>query len=117
MILLAVIINIGIPVVGHIGLTPQSFHQMSGYSIQGKTKEAAKHIVSDAIAVEKAGAFALVLEGIPSELAKEKLLNQSPIPTIGIGVGLTAMDKFKYFMIYLDYLIHLSQNMPSNMHR
>lgn len=83
---IAAIVNIGIPVVGHIGLTPQSFHQMSGYSIQGKTKEAAKHIVSDAIAVEKAGAFALVLEGIPSELAK-KITKSISIPTIGIGAG------------------------------
>ena len=83
---IAAIVNIGIPVVGHIGLTPQSFHQMSGYSIQGKTKETAQHIVSDAIAVEKAGAFALVLEGVPSELAK-KITKSISIPTIGIGAG------------------------------
>ena len=83
---IAAIVNIGIPVVGHIGLTPQSFHQMSGYSIQGKTEETAQHILSNAIAVEKAGAFAVVLEGVPSELAK-KITKSISIPTIGIGAG------------------------------
>ena len=78
---ISAIVNIGIPVVAHVGLTPQSFHQMSGYSIQGKTSETAEKILTDAIAVEKAGAFALVLEGIPSELAK-KITEIISIPTI-----------------------------------
>tara|TARA_B100001250_G_C19804804_1_gene792774 strand:+ start:989 stop:1816 length:828 start_codon:yes stop_codon:yes gene_type:complete len=80
------IVDIGIPVMAHIGLTPQSFHQMSGYKIQGKSQEAAGKILSDAIAVEKAGAFAVVLEGIPAELSK-KITDSVSIPTIGIGAG------------------------------
>jgi 3-methyl-2-oxobutanoate hydroxymethyltransferase len=70
----------------HIGITPQSFHQMSGYKIQGKTKTTAEQLIEDALAVEAAGAFSVVLEGIPSELAK--LITESvSIPTIGIGAG------------------------------
>ena len=80
------IVDIGIPVMAHIGLTPQSFHQMSGYKIQGKSRKAAEKILSDAIAVEKAGAFAVVLEGIPAELSK-KITETISIPTIGIGAG------------------------------
>jgi len=76
----------GIPVMGHIGLTPQSFHQFSGYRVQGKTLSAARQLITDAKAVEEAGAFSLVLEGIPSELAKEITATVS-IPTIGIGAG------------------------------
>ena len=83
---ISAIINIGIPVMAHIGLTPQSFHQMSGYKVQGKSLEAAEKILTDAYAVEQAGAFAIVLEGIPSELA-EKITNSISIPTIGIGAG------------------------------
>jgi len=84
--IISAITQIGIPVMAHIGLKPQSFHQMSGYKIQGKSLEEAENILSDAIAVEKAGAFAVVLEGIPSELAK-KITNLVSIPTIGIGAG------------------------------
>ncbi len=80
------IVNIGIPVMAHIGLTPQSFHQMSGYKIQGKSPKTAEKILTDAIAVEKAGAFAVVLEGIPAELSK-KITETISIPTIGIGAG------------------------------
>ena len=80
------ITSIGIPVMAHIGLTPQSFHQMSGYKIQGKSKEAAEKILLDAKSVEKAGAFAVVLEGIPAELSK-KITDSISIPTIGIGAG------------------------------
>ena len=83
---ISAIVNIGIPVMAHIGLTPQSFHQMSGYKIQGKSLKKAEKILSDAIAVEQAGAFAVVLEGIPSELAK-KITESISIPTIGIGAG------------------------------
>ena len=80
------IINAGIPVVAHLGLTPQSYHQMSGYKVQGKTQGSAEKLLDDARAIEKAGAFALVLEGIPSELAK--IITQNvKIPTIGIGAG------------------------------
>ena len=80
------IIKIGIPVVGHIGLKPQSFHQTSGYKIQGKSLNDAEQIIADAIAVQEAGAFAVVLEGIPAELA-QKISNLVSIPTIGIGAG------------------------------
>ena len=80
------IIKIGIPVVGHIGLKPQSFHQTSGYKIQGKSLNDAEQIIADAVAVQEAGAFAVVLEGIPAELA-QKISNLVSIPTIGIGAG------------------------------
>ncbi|MBC8312214.1 MAG: 3-methyl-2-oxobutanoate hydroxymethyltransferase [Candidatus Marinimicrobia bacterium] len=80
------IVNAGIPVMAHIGLTPQSFHQMSGYKVQGKTKNTAEQLIEDALAVEAAGAFSVVLEGIPSELAK--LVTETvSIPTVGIGAG------------------------------
>ncbi len=83
---IAGIVNAGIPVMAHIGLTPQSFHQMSGYKIQGKTKTTAEQLIEDALAVESAGAFSVVLEGIPSELAK--LVTEAvSIPTVGIGAG------------------------------
>jgi len=76
----------GIPVMGHIGLTPQSYHQFSGYTIQGKTRDAAGKLMSDALAVSKAGAFALVLEGIPAEVARI-ITDSISIPTVGIGAG------------------------------
>ena len=83
---IAGIVNAGIPVMAHIGLTPQSFHQMSGYKVQGKTKTTAEQLIEDALAVESAGAFSVVLEGIPSELAK--LVTETvSIPTVGIGAG------------------------------
>ncbi len=80
------LVNYGIPVLGHVGLTPQSFHQLSGYSIQGKTPEDAQKIIDDAKAVEDSGAFGVVLECIPKELAAE-ITKQLTIPTIGIGSG------------------------------
>jgi len=75
-----------IPVMGHIGLTPQSVHAFGGYRIQGKEKETRNRILSDARAVEEAGAFAVVLEGMPADLAGE-ITAQLTIPTIGIGAG------------------------------
>jgi 3-methyl-2-oxobutanoate hydroxymethyltransferase len=80
------LVQIGIPVMGHIGLTPQSVHRFGGYKIQGKEKERRQAIISDALAVQEAGAFAVVLEGIPADLAKE-ITEQLAIPTIGIGAG------------------------------
>jgi 3-methyl-2-oxobutanoate hydroxymethyltransferase len=80
------IVNAGIPVMAHIGLTPQSLHQMSGYRVQGKTITSAEKLLDDARSVEEAGAFSLVLEGMPSELAG--LVTETvSIPTIGIGAG------------------------------
>ena len=80
------IIDAGIPVMGHVGLLPQSYNLSSGYRIQGKSKLEAEKIIEDAEAVQESGAFAVVLEGIPADLAKRitKLLD---IPTIGIGAG------------------------------
>jgi len=75
-----------IPVMGHVGLTPQSLHAMGGFKVQGKTPDAAEHLVRDARAVEAAGAFAIVLEGIPRELAA-LITRELRIPTIGIGAG------------------------------
>lgn len=80
------IVKASIPVVGHIGLTPQSINVFGGFKVQGKTVETAKRIIDDALAVEKAGAFAVVLEGIPAPLA-EIITNMLSIPTIGIGAG------------------------------
>lgn len=80
------IINAGIPVMGHIGLTPQSINQLGGYYIQGKTDEQAKKLLADAKALEEAGVFAIVLECIPAELSK-LITEQLEIPTIGIGAG------------------------------
>lgn len=81
------IVSAGIPVMGHIGLTPQSYHAMGGHKVQGKTRAAAERLLADALAVEEAGAFAVVFEGIPAELAAE-LTARLTIPTIGIGAGL-----------------------------
>ena len=75
-----------IPVMGHVGLTPQSVHAMGGYRVQGKTAGGAEQLLRDARAVEAAGAFAIVLEGIPRELAAE-ITKSVRIPTIGIGAG------------------------------
>lgn len=74
------------PVMAHIGLTPQSIHRMGGYKIQGKTEEAAKRLLEEAHIVEDAGAFSLLLEAIPIGLAK-KITEEVTIPTIGIGAG------------------------------
>ncbi len=81
------IVDCGIPVMGHIGFTPQSIHQLGGFKVQGKTSEAAVKIVKDAQALEEAGAFAIVLETVPAPLAT--LITQKvSIPTIGIGAGI-----------------------------
>ncbi|MBP6180222.1 MAG: 3-methyl-2-oxobutanoate hydroxymethyltransferase [Anaerolineales bacterium] len=76
----------GIPVMGHIGLTPQSVHQLGGFRAQGKTASAAKRLLEDAQILEEAGAFSLVLESVPARLA-EYISKQISIPTIGIGAG------------------------------
>ena len=76
----------GIPVMAHLGLTPQSIHQMGGYKVQGKKEDAAKKMMPDAKILEEAGAFALVLECVPEKLAEE-ITRAFSIPTIGIGAG------------------------------
>jgi 3-methyl-2-oxobutanoate hydroxymethyltransferase len=80
------IVDMDIPVVAHIGLTPQSFHRMGGYRVQGKKEEQAARLLDDARAVQEAGAFAVVLEGIPQKLAS-RITAELHIPTIGIGAG------------------------------
>lgn len=80
------IVRAGIPVMAHVGLTPQSVHAMGGFRVQGKTEETAQRVLTDARAVAEAGAYALVLEGIPTDLA-ERITQTVSIPTIGIGAG------------------------------
>jgi 3-methyl-2-oxobutanoate hydroxymethyltransferase len=82
----AAMTQIGIPVMGHLGMTPQSVHQLGGYKVQGRGKDHAKALLDDAEALESAGAFAVVLEAIPAELAKT-VTEHLTIPTIGIGAG------------------------------
>jgi 3-methyl-2-oxobutanoate hydroxymethyltransferase len=82
----AAMTQIGIPVMGHLGMTPQSVHQLGGYKVQGKGKDQAKMLLDDAKALAAAGAFAVVLEAIPAEVAKA-ITQQLAIPTIGIGAG------------------------------
>ena len=81
------IVECGIPVMGHIGLTPQSIYQFGGYKVQGKTAEAAARMLEDARALEQAGAFAIVFETVPAQLATF-ITQRISIPTIGIGAGI-----------------------------
>lgn len=83
---ISAIVKAGIPVMGHIGLTPQSVHQFGGYKIQGKDSAQRETVLRDALAVEEAGAFSVVLEGMPVDLARE-ITERLSIPTIGIGAG------------------------------
>jgi len=76
----------GIPVMGHIGLTPQSFHQLGGFKVQGRETGGREKLLADAIALEEAGCYAIVLEAIPSDIARE-ITETVSIPTIGIGGG------------------------------
>ncbi len=78
--------SVGIPVVGHLGMTPQSVHQYGGYKVQGKGKDRADMLLQDAEALQAAGAFAVVLEAIPAPLAR-KITESLTIPTVGIGAG------------------------------
>lgn len=80
------LVQSGIPVMGHIGLTPQSVHALGGYRVQGRTAEAAAALLEDALALERAGAFGIVLELVPAEVAQE-ISRRLRIPTIGIGSG------------------------------
>ena len=80
------LVELGIPVMAHIGLTPQSVHGMGGYRVQGRGAEAARKLLDQAQSLEKAGAFAIVLEGLPAEVGAD-ITAQTQIPTIGIGAG------------------------------
>ncbi|HZD18869.1 MAG TPA: 3-methyl-2-oxobutanoate hydroxymethyltransferase [Actinomycetota bacterium] len=76
----------GIPVMGHLGLTPQSVHAMGGYRVQAREEEAAERLLADALGLEKAGTFAVVLEGVPARVAR-RVTEALTVPTIGIGAG------------------------------
>jgi 3-methyl-2-oxobutanoate hydroxymethyltransferase len=80
------IVESGVPVMGHIGLTPQSVNQLGGYRIQGKTDEKAQKLIDDALALEEAGCFSIVLECVPASVGKT-ISEKLTIPTIGIGAG------------------------------
>jgi 3-methyl-2-oxobutanoate hydroxymethyltransferase len=80
------IVRAGIPVLGHVGLTPQSVHAFGGFRVQGKGEDAALGVIEDARAVAQAGAYAVVLEGVPADLAR-RITEAVDIPTIGIGAG------------------------------
>jgi 3-methyl-2-oxobutanoate hydroxymethyltransferase len=80
------LVGAGIPVMGHIGLTPQSFHQLGGFKVQGRDAGGRERLLADALALEAAGAYAIVLEAIPADIARE-ISAALAIPTIGIGAG------------------------------
>lgn len=98
----------GIPVVAHLGLTPQSVNAFGGFKIQGKDEQAAKRIIEDALIVEEAGAFALVLECVPAKLAG-LITKKLSIPTIGIGAG---SDCDGQVLVYQDMLGMFSDYVP-----
>ncbi len=88
--LVSKLVSAGIPVMGHIGLTPQSYHQLGGFKVQGREQGGREKLVADALALEAAGVYAIVLEAIPADIARE-ITEKLTIPTIGIGAG-TACD-------------------------
>ncbi len=102
------IVETGIPVCGHVGLTPQSIKAFGGFKIQGRDEEAAMRIIEDAKAVEEAGAFCVVIEGVPSQVAV-KITEQLSIPTIGIGAS-SACDG--QVLVYQDMLGMFSDFTP-----
>lgn len=95
-------VNAGIPVMGHIGLTPQAVHQLGGYKVQGRSPEQARKLFDDAKALEAAGAFAIVLEMVPEELAAW-ISEELSIPTIGIGAGRHCDGQVLVFHDLLQY--------------
>lgn len=107
------IVNIGIPVMGHVGLTPQSVNQMSGYKIQGKSLKDAEKVYNDALAVEQAGAFSIVIEGVPVELA-QIITDKLSIPTIGIAAGPHCDGQIQ---VYHDILGMYSKFVPAHTHQ
>lgn len=97
------IVDAGVPVMGHIGLTPQSIHQLGRYSIQGKTLESARELLNDAVALQNSGVYAIVLELIPSKLAGI-ITQRLSIPTIGIGSGAECDGQVQVFHDLLGLL-------------
>lgn len=102
------IVKAGIPVMGHIGLTPQSINVFGGFKVQGKSEEAARALLADAKAVEKAGAFAVVIEAVPAALA-QMITDAVSIPTIGIGAGAGCDGQI---LVYQDMLGMFSDFTP-----
>ncbi len=102
------IVRAEIPVMGHVGLTPQAVHRMGGYRVQGRSEASRQRVLDDARAVEAAGAFAVVLEGMPAELARE-ISATLTIPTIGIGAGVACDGQ----VLVLHDLLGLSDWTPS----
>jgi len=97
-----------VPVMGHVGLTPQSLHRMGGYRVQGRGAEGRRRVLRDALAVESAGAFAVVIEGVPASLAGE-ITGALSIPTIGIGAGANCDGQ----VLVMHDLLGLSESTPS----
>lgn len=102
------IVDAQIPVMGHIGLTPQSVNAFGGFKVQGKSEAAAKQLIEDAVLLEKAGAFSIVLEGIPEKVA-ELITKAVSIPTIGIGAGKHCDGQV---LVYQDMLGMFSDFVP-----
>lgn len=102
------IVKAGIPVMGHIGLTPQSINVFGGFKVQGKSEEAARALLADAKAVEEAGAFAVVIEAVPAALA-QMITDAVSIPTIGIGAGAGCDGQI---LVYQDMLGMFSDFIP-----
>ena len=102
------LVDAGVPVMGHLGLTPQSFNEFGGFRVQGKTEEAAHQLVQDAKDLEAAGAFSLVLEAVPQAVAAEVTKNLQ-IPTIGIGAG---PDCDGQVLVFHDFLGMTTDYMP-----
>lgn len=102
------IVDAQIPVMGHLGLTPQSINAFGGFKVQGKSIEAAEKLIADALSIEKAGAFAIVLECIPDKLA-ELITSKLSIPTIGIGAGCECDGQI---LVYADMLSMFSEFKP-----
>ncbi len=99
--------ELGVPVMAHVGLTPQSVHGIGGYKVQGRGEEAARRLMDQAYALEKAGAFAIVLEAVPAELGREMTASLQ-IPTIGIGAGPHCDGQ----VLVLTDLLGLSERIP-----
>jgi 3-methyl-2-oxobutanoate hydroxymethyltransferase len=100
-------VQAGIPVVGHIGLTPQAVHQLGGYKVQGRDVEAAKRLMEDAFALQEAGAFAIVMECVPEEVAAH-IASQLNIPVIGIGAGAQCDGQVLVFHDLVGYASQLA---------
>jgi 3-methyl-2-oxobutanoate hydroxymethyltransferase len=117
------IINAEIPVLGHLGLTPQSIHKLGGFKIQGKEETTAEEILEEAVQLEKQGVFAIVLESIPTELAR-RVTARLTIPTIGIGAGkycdgqiLVFHDLVGFTNLYLPKFVRKYADVYSTIHQ